>query len=289
MRILVTGSKGQLGNELQILAPEFPQYDFYFTDIEELDISSAKAINTYFKNNKIDYLINCAAYTNVDKAESDKRMAHKLNVEAVKYLAKACTKYDVGMVHISTDYVFDGNSYRPYREVDFTNPQSVYGASKLEGEEMIEEFAKTAIIIRTSWLYSSFGQNFVKTMLKYGKEREELNVVYDQIGAPTYAADLAKILLANVQETSWSQGTHIYHYSNEGVCSWYDFAKEIIDISGIDCKINPIETKDYPLPAKRPSYSLFNKAKFKDDFKETEIPHWKDSLKVCLQRIKDNK
>jgi len=285
MHILVTGSKGQLGNEIQAIASKHPQYKFHFTDIEDLDISNEKDINAYFQKHQFNCVINCAAYTNVDKAESEKKLAFKINVEAVKYLAKACSRFDTGLIHISTDYVFDGKNYRPYRETDFTNPQSVYGESKLEGEEMIEEFAKTAIIIRTSWLYSSYGNNFVKNMLKYGKERDELNVVYDQIGSPTYAADLAEMIIKNLQELKWIQGTHIYHFANEGACSWYDFTKEIMDIANIDCKVNPIETRDYPLPARRPSYSIFNKAKLKDGFEDVEIPYWRDSLKVCLKKI----
>jgi len=288
MHILVTGSEGQLGNELRELSSKFPQHQFIFTDVNELDITQKEAIDVFFANNEIDCVINCAAYTHVDKAEEEEALAKNINVLAVKYLAQACTKHKAELIHISTDYVFDGKNHRPYRETDFTNPQSVYGQTKLEGEHMIEEFAKTAIIIRTSWLYSSYGHNFVKTMLKYGKERDELNVVYDQIGTPTYAANLAFIILKNVDDTQWLQGTHIFHYSDEGVCSWFDFAKEIIDLSNYDCKINAIESKDYPLPAERPFYSVLNKAKIKDDLEGIEIPYWKDSLKLCLQKIKEN-
>jgi len=289
MHILVTGSNGQLGNEIREIAPNYPQYNFIFTDIDELDISKKKNINSFFDNNKVDCVINCAAYTDVDKAEEDSKNAHLLNVLAVKYLAQACGKRKIDLMHISTDYVFDGNNFRPYRETDFTNPHSIYGKTKLEGEEMIEEFANTAIIIRTSWLYSSFNNNFVKTMLKYGEERDELKVVYDQVGAPTYAADLAKMLVDNIEDLQWINGTHTYHYANEGVCSWYDFAKAIMELSGTDCKVTPIETKDYPLPAKRPAYSIFNKSKIKDNLESIEIPYWKDSLKICLQKIKENK
>ena len=289
MHILVTGSNGQLGSELRVLSSDFPQHQFIFTDVDELDITDTKAVNAFFNENKVDCLINCAAYTNVDKAEEEQDLARNINVQGAKNLAQACAKHNAELMHISTDYVFDGNNHRPYRETDFTHPQSVYGETKLEGEHMIEEFAKTAIIIRTSWLYSSFGHNFVKTMLKYGQERDELNVVYDQIGTPTYAANLALLILMNLDDLQWLQGTHIYHYSDEGVCSWYDFAKEIMTLSNIDCKINAIESKDYPLPATRPFYSILNKAKIKDGLEGIEIPYWKDSLKKCLQRIKENK
>jgi len=287
MHILVTGNNGQLGSELRVLSSNFPQHQFIFTDVDELDITKKKTIDVFFDKNEIDCVINCAAYTNVDKAEEEENLAKKVNVLAVKYLAQACAKHNAELMHISTDYVFDGNNHRPYRETDFTNPQSIYGETKLEGEHMVEEFAKTAIIIRTSWLYSSFGHNFVKTMLKYGKERDELNVVYDQIGTPTYAANLALLILMNLDDLQWLQGTHIYHYSDEGVCSWFDFAKAIMELSNIDCKINAIESKDYPLPAARPFYSVLNKAKIKDGLEGIEIPHWMDSLKICLQKIKE--
>jgi len=288
MHILVTGSKGQLGNEIQAIAPNYPQHSFVFTDVDELDITDKGAIDTIFKENNFQCVINCAAYTQVDKAEEEQDLARKINVQGAKNIAQACTKYKVELMHISTDYVFDGNNHKPYRETDFTNPHSVYGETKLEGEKVIEEYATTAIIIRTSWLYSSYGHNFVKTMLKYGKEKEELNVVYDQVGTPTYAANLAHLLLSNIEDMQWLQGTHIYHYSDEGVCSWYDFAKEIMELSNIDCKVNAIESKDYPLPAPRPFYSVLNKAKIKDGLDGIEIPYWKDALKQCLQKIKEN-
>ncbi|RUA28707.1 MAG: dTDP-4-dehydrorhamnose reductase [Bacteroidetes bacterium] len=286
MHILVTGSNGQLGSEIKEQSHLYPEYEFHFTDIDDLDISNEKAVNEYIEKHYIKCVINCAAYTNVDKAESEPELANKINVLAVKYLAKACTKYNAQIMHISTDYVFDGKNYRPYRETDFTNPQSVYGKTKLEGEKIIEEFAKTAVIIRTSWLYSSYGNNFVKTMLKYGKERDELNVVFDQIGSPTYAANLANIALKNIADLQWIQGTHIYHYSDEGVCSWYDFAKAIMDLTGTKCKINAIESSDYPLPARRPYYSVLNKEKIKNSINECSIPHWQDALKECLKKIK---
>jgi len=200
MHILVTGSKGQLGSEIKNLAPKYPDYDFVFTDIEELDITDTNAINDYFEENAFDILINCAAYTAVDKCESNKLMAREINVLAVKSLAIACSKYNIGMIQISTDYVYDGLNHLPYKETDFTNPQSFYGETKLEGEEMVEEFCANGIIIRTSWLYSSFGNNFVKTVLKYTQERDLMRVVYDQIGSPTYAADLAKVIIENIEK-----------------------------------------------------------------------------------------
>lgn len=285
MHILVTGSNGQLGNEIKQQSSLYPDYKFHFTDIDELDITNEKAVNKYIEEQNIRYVINCAAYTNVDKAESEPELAKRINVLAVKYLAKACSKYNAKIIHISTDYVFDGKNYRPYRETDFTNPQSVYGETKLEGEKMLEEFAKTAVIIRTSWLYSSYGNNFVKTMLKYGKEREELNVVCDQIGSPTYAANLANIVLKNVDDLQWIHGTHTYHYSDGGVCSWYDFAKTIMSITETKCKVNAIESKDYPLPARRPYYSVLSKEKIKGSVDEITIPHWQDALKECLKKI----
>lgn len=284
MHILVTGSKGQLGSEIKHLAAKYPDYDFVFTDIEELDITDTNAINDYFEENEFDILINCAAYTAVDKCESNKLIAREINVLAVKSLAIACSKYNIGMIQISTDYVYDGFNHLPYKETDFTNPQSFYGETKLEGEEMVEEFCSNGIIIRTSWLYSSFGNNFVKTVLKYTQERDLMRVVYDQIGSPTYAADLAKVIIDNIDKMPFMSGVHIFNYSNEGVCSWYDFAKAIIEIKGIDCIIKPIETFEYPLPAKRPAYSILNKTKIKDEL-VMEIPYWKDSLKKCLKKL----
>lgn len=284
MHILVTGSKGQLGSEIKHLAPKYPDYDFVFTDIEELDITDTNAINDYFEENEFDILINCAAYTAVDKCESNKLIAREINVLAVKSLAIACSIHNIGMIQISTDYVYDGFNHLPYKETDFTNPQSFYGETKLEGEEMVEEFCSNGIIIRTSWLYSSFGNNFVKTVLKYTQERDLMRVVYDQIGSPTYAADLAKVIIDNIDRLPFMSGVHIFNYSNEGVCSWYDFAKAIIEIKGIDCIIKPIETFEYPLPAKRPAYSILNKTKIKDEL-GMEIPYWKDSLKKCLKKL----
>ncbi len=284
MHILVTGSKGQLGSEIAELATRYTHHNFILTDIDELDISNEEALNTFFDNTAIDVLINCAAYTAVDRCETEKELARKINVLAVKLLAKVCTKHSVAMIQISSDYVYDGNNHIPYKEIDFTNPQSYYGETKLEGEEMMEEFCSHGIIIRTSWLYSSFGNNFVKTILKYAQEREEMNIVYDQIGTPTYAADLATTILDGLDKLPFMKGIHTFNFSNEGVCSWYDFAQEIIRLKNIKCSIKPIETFEYPLPAKRPAYSVLNKAKIKNEL-EIDIPYWKDSLERCLLKL----
>ncbi|MEI6822054.1 MAG: dTDP-4-dehydrorhamnose reductase [Bacteroidota bacterium] len=284
--ILVTGSNGQLGNDLRIISNQYPDYKFIFTDVEELNITDYQLLDKFFSENKIDFVINCAAYTAVDKAEQDEVMARFINVNAVKYLSQMCKKHNVFLIHISTDYVFDGHSYKPYIESDSINPVSMYGKTKADGEQEVIHQAGNAIIIRTSWLYSSFGNNFVKTILKYGKERGKLNVVFDQIGTPTYAADLAKAILDIIPKLNKTRAHAIYHYSNEGVTSWYDFAKEIIELSDINCIINAIETKDYPLPATRPQYSILNKTKIKQEFNIT-IPYWKDSLKRCLKLINE--
>lgn len=282
--ILVTGSYGQLGSEIKELSSDYKKLKFLFTDVDTLDITNLKSLENFFNENPIDFVINCAGYTNVDKAETDKDAAYLINVSAVKYLAELTNKKSAGLIHISTDYVFDGTGNEPYKEDDATNPTSVYGKTKLQGELEILNTVKNSIIIRTSWLYSSYGNNFVKTMLRLGKERNELNVVSDQTGSPTYAKDLAKVILDIINNSSDNSGNFIsgiYHYSNEGVCSWYDFAIEIFKIANITCKINPIGTKDFPTPAKRPFYSVLNKSKIKSTFGIT-IPHWKDSLtSVC--------
>ncbi|HEX7411716.1 MAG TPA: dTDP-4-dehydrorhamnose reductase [Bacteroidales bacterium] len=288
MKILVTGSKGQLGNELRELASEFPQFDFLYTDVEELDITDAAKVRELFADNKPDVVINCAAYTAVDKAESDETLAYLINATAVGILAQAAAKHKALMIHISTDYVFDGKAYSPYQETDKTNPVSAYARTKYAGEQAVEKYAAKAIIIRTSWLYSAFGNNFVKTILKYGKERDLLNIVFDQIGTPTYARDLARTILTIIPQASEGNGIEVYHYSNEGVASWYDFAKAIVEISGLQCRINPIGTKDYPLPATRPFYSVLDKSKLKEKFM-IEIPYWRDSLMHCLLRMGDVK
>ena len=284
MNILVTGANGQLGNELRRISGNFPDYRFFFTDIAELDITNPDAVNDFFETNAIHTVINCAAYTAVDKAESDQTGAYLLNATAVGYLANACQKADATMIHISTDYVFDGHTPRPYCEFHPTNPASVYGRSKLAGEEAMSILDKSAVI-RTSWLYSSFGNNFVKTMLRLGKERETLNVVFDQVGTPTYAADLAKTIMKIVKSSEQKNlYKALFHFSNEGVCSWYDFAHEIMRQAGLKCTVKPIRTADYPLPAPRPCYSVMNKMYIKSEY-HLEIPHWKESLSRCLEEI----
>ncbi|MEI7895714.1 MAG: dTDP-4-dehydrorhamnose reductase [bacterium] len=285
MKILVTGSNGQLGNELRMLAAGYPDYTFIFTDIAELDITSESDIEEMVRKEKPAAIINCAAYTAVDKAEQEDNLAFLINATSVGNLARVAAKYNSFLVHISTDYVFNGKGYRPYTEEDPTNPVSLYAKSKHAGEQQVQSYAKRAFILRTSWLYSEFGSNFVKTMMKYGKERGKLNVVFDQAGSPTYARDLAKAILDVLPRLPQSDGVEVFHYSNEGVASWYDFAVAIIELSGIDCKISPIETKDYPLPAARPFYSVFNKTKIKQRF-QLEIPYWRDSLQACLARMK---
>jgi len=285
VNILVTGANGQLGSEIRVLSKNYP-YNFFFTDKEELDITDKERIKIFTDENKIDLIINCAAYTAVDKAESEKELADLINHKAVEDLAEISKQKDIPLIHISTDYVFDGKNYKPYTEEDKTNPQGVYGLTKLKGEEAFKNSNAKGIIIRTSWVYSSFGHNFVKTMLKL-KSRGELGVVFDQVGTPTYARDLAKTILEIVDkyyEKLNNFKAEIFHFSNEGVCSWYDFAKSIFEIKDIDIKINPIETKDYPTPAKRPHYSVLNKNKIKKEF-NIKIPYWRNSLKQCLKEI----
>lgn len=281
-KILITGSNGQLGSELRKLSVNFPYLSFHFADIEELDITNTNSINLYFENNSYNYIINCAAYTAVDKAESEPDKALLINSEAVKHLSEIALRYKIKLIHISTDYVFDGTSCKPYTEEVQVCPVSQYGITKLEGEKQIEKSGCDAIIIRTSWLYSSFGNNFVKTILKYSKEKPELKVVFDQIGTPTYAEDLASAILQIINSNKFETG--IYHFSNEGVCSWYDFALEIVNAKNINCKITPILTSEYPTPAKRPHFSVLNKNKIKNTYNLT-IPHWKESLYNCLLEI----
>lgn len=283
MNILVTGSKGQLGSEIIDLSKEY-NYNFYFTDKEELDITKKEKIENFVNDKNINLIINCAAYTAVDKAESEKELADLVNHKAVEYLAEVCMKKDIALIHISTDYVFDGKNYRPYVESDKVNPQGIYGLTKLRGEEAFKDSKAKGIIIRTSWVYSSYGKNFVKTMLNLAKTRDSLDVIFDQIGTPTYAKDLAKAILEiidNHLEKIKEKKAEIYHFSNEGVCSWYDFAKAIFEIKNINIEVNPIETKDYPTPAIRPHYSVLNKSKIKNEF-NIKIPYWRESLKKML-------
>ncbi len=287
-RILVTGSNGQLGKELKELEHFFPQFNFIFLSREDLPIHHFELVRNFFKGTHPQYLINCAAYTAVDRAESEKELAFQVNAEAAGVLAAICIENNCRFIHVSTDYVFDGTATTPYKEDSPTNPQGIYGASKLEGEKQAFQLNPDSIIIRTSWVYSEFGKNFVKTMLKLMTERDELNVVNDQFGSPTYAADLAKAILsiiANCQiaTANWVPG--IYHYSNDGSINWYDFALAIKEISGSNCKVNPIPTSQYPTPAKRPAYSVLDKTKIQQTF-GMELKDWKESLKVCLSRLK---
>ncbi len=288
--ILVTGSLGQLGSELRELSVLHPDDNFTFIARSELDFSDPIAIQTWFVDKSFDVIVNCAAYTAVDKAESEPALAAAINTTAVETLARIAKDQGIALIHISTDYVFDGKNFKPYSEADPTAPQGVYGQTKLDGElAMLTINPANSIIIRTSWVYSQFGNNFVKTMLRLGKERAELGVIYDQVGTPTSARDLAQAILAIIQHPTFNQQktTEIYHFSNEGVCSWYDFAIAIFDLSAITCTVKPIETKDYPTPAKRPHYSLLNKAKIKKTYDLT-IPYWKDSLQECLNLLKGN-
>ncbi len=283
MNILVTGSKGQLGQELQVLANGFSQYNFVWVDREELDITDATAVGSFWENNRFDYCINCAAYTAVDKAETDEKAAIAVNVTGAKNLAEACQKNNTRLVHISTDYVYHNSQNTPFKEEDLTNPQGVYAQTKLDGDLAALAHNSQTIILRTSWVYSSFANNFVKTMLRLGSSRPQLTVIFDQIGSPTYARDLAAAILEIIAKNP-NEFRGIYHYSNEGVCSWYDFAKAIFELQNINCEVSPIETKDYPTPAKRPPFSLLNKAKIKETF-GIKIPYWRDSLKACLREL----
>ena len=285
--ILVTGSNGQLGSEIKELSKDY-NYNFFFTARDDLDITNKENIREFCQKNSINVIINCAAYTAVDKAESDEINADLVNRKAVKKLALVSQELNIKLIHISTDYVFDGKNFKPYCEEYKTSPQSVYGKTKLDGEnEMIKINPKNSIIVRTSWVYSSFGNNFVKTMLRLGKEKELLGVIFDQVGTPTYAKDLAKTILDIIPQIN-NDKVEIYNYSNEGVLSWYDFAKEIMKMAKLDCKINPIETFQYPTPAIRPHFSLLNKSKIKSTF-NIEIPYWKDSLDECLKIMGERK
>jgi dTDP-4-dehydrorhamnose reductase len=286
-KILVTGSNGQLGSEIRELSSQYPQYTFAFADHATLDLSNLCIFENYFEAKAFDTIINCAAFTAVDKAESDSDLANTINNRAVSMIAKIAKKKNITLIHISSDYVFDGKNHRPYIESDLTNPQGVYGQTKHDGEKAIQSVAPTnTIIIRTSWVYSSFGANFVKTMLRLGRERDTLGVIFDQVGTPTYARDLAKMIL-DIFPKIKNDTPEIYHYSNEGAASWYDFAKAIFELTNTICDVNPITTDQYPTPAKRPHYSLLNKAKIKNDFGIT-IPYWRDSLKECLKILGAN-
>lgn len=280
--ILVTGANGQLGNEMQALARENEQHTYFFTDVDTLDICDKQAVLNYVKEHRIDVIVNCAAYTAVDKAEDNQELCDKLNHLAPRYLAEAAEACGAELIQISTDYVFDGTAHIPYTEEMKPCPNSVYGFTKLAGEQAVMQFCSRAMVIRTAWLYSVYGNNFVKTMIRLGREREALGVVFDQIGTPTYANDLAHAVFAAI-----NQGVvpGVYHFSNEGACSWYDFTLAIHRLAGINtCKISPLHTDEYPAKAPRPSYSVLDKTKIKKTF-AIEIPHWEESLANCIGKL----
>lgn len=282
-KILVTGSGGQLGSELQILSEKNPALEFTFTDVADLDITREENVMSFFRLHKFDFCVNCAAYTAVDKAEEDREKCDLINITGVANLAEACQALGAALIHISTDFVFDGTAYRPLREEDGTNPVSYYGLSKLKGEQAVQQILNSHIIIRTSWLHSAFGGNFVKTMLQLAKTKTELNVIADQVGSPTYARDLAQTVITIIEKENPTFG--LYHYSNEGTASWYDLAVAVFEYADIAIKVNPIRTEQYPTPAKRPHYSIMDKAKIKSAF-GVEIPHWRQSLSECLGAIR---
>ncbi len=284
-RILITGGKGQLGQSIQSIEKKHSDFEFIYTDVEDLDICNINSLREFCTNNDFQYLVNCAAYTAVDKAEEEQELAKKINTDALENIGIVAAEKNIKVLHVSTDYVFDGKNFKPYTEDQEAVPASVYGQTKLIGEQLLLKNQPESIVVRTAWLYSEFGNNFVKTMIRLGKEREALNVVADQIGSPTYAVDLADALLqiiAKVENKESELISGIYHYSNEGICSWYDFTINIHQIMGINCNVSPIESKDYPTAAPRPFYSVLNKTKIKTTFKIT-IPYWKTSLERCLK------
>ena len=283
MNILVTGANGQLGNEMQVLARENLQHTYFFTDVQELDICDEQAVYAYVSEHKIDIIVNCAAYTAVDKAEDNVELCDKLNNIAPGYLARAAQANGAAMIQVSTDYVFDGTAHIPYTEEEPTCPASVYGSTKLAGEQNVMDHCEKAMVIRMAWLYSIYGNNFVKTMIRLGQERDSLGVIFDQIGTPTYANDLAQAIFAAINK---GVVRGIYHFSDEGVCSWYDFTIAIHRLAGIaSCKVKPLHTADYPAKAPRPHYSVLDKTKIKDTF-GIEIPHWEESLKRCINQLR---
>ena len=284
--ILITGANGQLGNEMRVLSVEHPEYTYFFTDIAELDICNEQAVMDFVKVNGIQTIVNCAAYTAVDNAEDNVEVCTRLNADAVGYLAKSAEACGAEFIQISTDYVFDGTAHIPYQETDPTCPNSVYGRTKLAGEQNAFALCSRSMVIRTAWLYSAFGNNFVKTMIRLGKERESLGVIFDQVGTPTYARDLARAIFTAIR-----QGVvpGVYHFSNEGVCSWYDFSKTIHRLAGITtCHVKPLHTSEYPTKAKRPHYSVLDKSKIKKTY-NLEIPYWGDSLKKCIDALEYGK
>lgn len=285
-KIIVVGATGQLGSEINMLSPQYLQYEFIFLSEADLSILDVEAVKNIFKKYAPAYLINCAAYTAVDKAETDKEIAYKINAEAVSFIAALCNEYKTGFIHISTDYVFEGNAALPYKPEDVPNPQSVYGATKLEGERLAFLNNPSTVLIRTAWVYSEFGHNFVKTMIRLMKDKEEIKVVADQVGTPTYAADLAKAILKIISSERWIPG--IYHFTNAGVISWYDFAVAIKEETGSSCRVMPIPTSQYPTPAKRPAYSVLSTSKITDTY-QIHIIDWRNSLKKCLVRLREIK
>lgn len=286
MKILVTGSYGQLGNSLRKVFDKDPDIEATYTDYDTLDITDREAVARYMADNRFDIVVNCAAYTAVDKAETDEILASALNTGAVGNLGESAARTGTKVIHISTDYVFSGEGFRPYAENDEPYPQGIYGRTKLEGEGLLTSFCQDAMIIRTAWLYSEFGKNFVKTMLSLAETHPELRVVCDQIGTPTYAGDLAEAIHAIVKHDKWVPG--IYHFTDEGVASWYDFAEAIFEEAGKKVRVNPVPTTEYPTPAKRPLYSVLSKGKIKSTFGIT-IPYWRDSLRKCLALLNEQK
>ena len=279
MKLLITGAYGQLGNEMRVALERYPHLESIFTDVDTLDITDKNAVDAFVALHKPNVLINCAAYTAVDKAEDDLALCYKINCDAVRNLGEVAQAHGMKIIHVSTDYVFDGTNHIPYTEDMAVSPTNVYGKSKLAGERELRKVCPEAIIIRTSWLYSGFGNNFVKTMLKLGNERSQLKVIFDQIGTPTYAADLADAMLQIIDSGKFVPG--IYHFSNEGVCSWYDFTKMIFKLANVECEVLPIESKDYAVRTPRPHYSVLNKSKLKSTYNQT-IPYWMDGLERCL-------
>ncbi len=279
MNILITGANGQLGNEMRQLSADHPRHTYFLTDVAELDITDRKAVSAYVNEHRIDLIVNCAAYTNVDKAEEDEATAKKINADALSVLGSQGIK----VIHVSTDYVFSGNEHVPCRESDPVGPRTAYGRTKYEGEKRLLAECADAVILRTAWLYSEFGNNFVKTMIRLGKEKKELGVVFDQVGTPTYAADLAWAIFIVIESPVWHAG--IYHFTNEGVCSWYDFTLAIHEMAGITgCHVRPILSEEYQYKTPRPHYSVLDKTKFKKTY-GVEIPHWTDGLKRCIKKL----
>lgn len=283
MRVLITGANGQLGNEMRRLGAVSPN-EYLFTDVAELDITDKAAVAEFVKRNNVEIIVNCAAYTNVDKAEDDEATAELINATAVRNLAEAVKAVDGTLFHVSTDYVFGSEGNTPRTEDMPTNPLGVYGKTKLHGEQAIAEVGAKAIIIRTAWLYSEFGNNFLKTMLRLTAEKESLNVVFDQVGSPTYAGDLALAIFSIIEGGVYAGNEGVYHFSNEGVCSWYDFATEIAAAAGHECVVMPCHSNEFPSKVTRPPFSVLDKTKIKTTF-GIEIPHWRDSMLYCLQRL----